>query len=92
MQENDNLTEITGQLDWLEAQFKQGEIDGMKFILTFHIYPGSQIWSKSDLGEVWDQWKSNYTTRYADIIRQYHSSIILEVAGHDHVSDLRYSD
>jgi hypothetical protein len=36
---NENITEVNGQLDWLEAQF-QNAAEGEKFVLTFHIYPG----------------------------------------------------
>lgn len=88
---NQNLTEINGQLDWIEAQF-QNAAEGELFILTFHIYPGTQIMTQKDGSEIWNQWKANYTTRYANIIRKYHNLIMLEVAGHDHVADLRYTD
>ena len=41
LESNDNITEINGQLDWLEAELEKGQIDGTKFIITFHIYAGS---------------------------------------------------
>jgi hypothetical protein len=41
---------------------------------------------------VWNQWKPNYTSRYAKIIRDHHDKILLEVAGHDHVADARFTD
>ena len=36
---NENITEVSAQLDWLEAQFSNAA-EEEKFILTFHIYPG----------------------------------------------------
>ncbi len=89
-EDNVNVTEATAQLDWLEAQFSNAA-DGEKFILTFHIYAGQQV--SRQIGEdVWNQWHANYTTRYANIVRNYHNLIMLEVTGHDHLADLRYSD
>ena len=78
------------QLNWLESALNSSEPDH-RFILTFHIYAGSQIWKNSN-GLVWNQWNANYTSRYAKIIRDNHEKIILEVAGHDHIGDLRFSN
>jgi len=86
---NADPANATLQLDWLEQALKSSEPDH-RFILTFHIYAGTQLWKNAN--GVWNQWNANYTSRYSQIIRDNHDKVILEVAGHDHIGDLRYSD
>ena len=89
LEQNADPANATIQLDWLEQALNSSELD-RRFILTFHIYAGTQVWNNSK--GLWDQWNANYTSRYSQIIRDNHEKVILEVAGHDHVGDLRYSD
>lgn len=36
-----------------------------------------------------DLWTDTYNTRYFDLLLQYPSQLIIEIAGHDHWEDLR---
>ncbi|CDW83200.1 UNKNOWN [Stylonychia lemnae] len=77
--------QLEDQFAWLEKQFMTAEHD-RKFIISNHIYPGSkqeQIPAKL--------WHSNYTSDFIEILLKYNDKILLEVSGHDHISDLRYN-
>jgi hypothetical protein len=65
--------------------------NGSKFIITYHIYPGSQYWA-SDTYLVYNQWLKNKTEIYREILAKYHSSILFEVGAHDHRADFRFSN
>ncbi len=75
--------EASEQLDWLEANLAEGLESGRKFILAGHVYAGSRYHGN-------DLWHSDVTSRYFQILRDYHDAVVIEVMGHDHYADLRY--
>lgn len=57
-----------------------------KFILSNHIYPGAkQIQVISNL-----YFEAN-NTAIIQLLQKYHDKILIEISGHDHISDLRYN-
>jgi len=56
-----------------------------KFILTYHIYPGAKYSSDSK-----DLFMKDFNSQLFDILYNYRSQIIIEVAAHDHFADFRY--
>lgn len=73
------------QFEWLEQQLSND--DGRKFLITYHIYPGSKHTS---------HYKTmifpKYNERYIRLINQYSDRVIMEIGAHDHYGDLRYHD
>lgn len=55
-----------------------------------HIYPGV-VFETNDEAEVKQNWSLDYNERYLDLLSENRDQVILEVAGHDHVLDIRYS-
>ena len=70
-------------LDWLEQNLADGAQSGRKFILTDHVYPGTRFFEEK-------MWHSDYTQRYFELLRSYAPQVALEVAGHEHITDIRY--
>jgi hypothetical protein len=58
-------------------------LSGRKVILLDHVYAGSRF-----QGEELN--KPECAKTYFSMLRDYHDVVIIEVAGHDHFSDLRY--
>jgi len=56
---------------------------GRKVILLDHVYAGTR-WQADELN------KSSCAVLYFSILRDYHDTVLIEVAGHDHYADLRY--
>ena len=56
-----------------------------------HIYPGAWFYSKDEVVHTENTWMPTYNQRYVDMIYENRDRIIIEVAGHDHVEDIRYS-
>ena len=75
--------EADEQLDWLEANLKEGLETGRKFILSGHTYAGARYHGN-------DLWHSDAAARYFEILRDNHEAVVIEVMGHDHYADLRY--
>ncbi len=59
--------------------------DDRKFIISNHIYPGAKIEDTSE-----DLLFQTNNTALVKILQRYNGKILLEVSGHDHISDLRY--
>ena len=55
-----------------------------------HIYPGA-VFETNDKKEIKKNWDDNYNERYIDLLYKNREQVIIEVAGHDHSEDLRYS-
>ena len=70
-------------LDWLELNLADGAKSGRKFILTDHVYPGTRFFEEK-------MWHGDYTQRYFELLRNYADQVVLEVAGHEHITDIRY--
>jgi hypothetical protein len=58
-------------------------LTGRKVILLYHVYAGSSL-----QGEELN--KLECAKPYFSMLRDYHDVVIIEVASHDHYSDLRY--
>jgi hypothetical protein len=55
------------------------------FIISCHIYPGARYKSGTE-----ELWHPSDAETYLNIIKKYSDKIIIEIAGHDHLADLRY--
>ena len=75
---------MIAQLDWLEDQLKKSAADE-KFITMMHIYETAGYWQ----GAYANWFEDEYQQRYLKLLEDYRDKIVFEVAGHDHLSDLR---
>jgi hypothetical protein len=69
----------------LRKNLATGKSSGRKFLLTYHIYPGAKYSSKSK-----ELLFDKFTEPFFEILQTYQDSIVLEIAAHDHYTDLRY--
>lgn len=67
---------------------KEGVKTGRKFVIFSHIYAGARV-KHDDTSKMSDLWTDTYNSRYFDLLLQYPSQLIIEIAGHDHWEDLR---
>jgi hypothetical protein len=70
-------------LTWIRLQLSENS--NRKFILTSHIYPGAKYESKSK-----NLFMPDFNNEYFDLLLEFKDKIVIEVAAHDHYSDLRY--
>jgi hypothetical protein len=80
----DDLSKEVEQLLWLEEQLMNSTSTD-KFILISHIYESANYNSES-----FNNWAENARqTWFYQLLWAFRDRIILEVNGHDHISDLR---
>ena len=73
------------QLDWFEDQLVNAGSDE-KFLIMQHIYETAAWWSSGAFKE----WKEDdYQARFFQLMEDYRDKILLEVTGHDHLTDIR---
>jgi hypothetical protein len=75
------------QLQWLEEQLSTGE-SWRKFILINHIYFGTQNKGHA----VKALWNETFTREFGRIVETYSDRILIEISGHEHLADVRYSN
>ena len=70
-------------LDWMEDNLAQSSGTDRKFIIQDHVYAGARF-------EAEQMWHTKQSERFFSILLDFSSQIVLEVAGHEHITDLRY--
>lgn len=68
---------------WFEYQLSLARLEGRKVIIIDHVYAGT----RHNGEKLWDDAPNQ---RYFNVLRDYADIVIIEVVGHDHLSDLRY--
>ena len=69
------------ELEWLEQQLS--EKTDRKFILISHVYAGTRY-------KDFVMWEDTPSKKYFEILRDYKDRVIIELAGHDHFTAMRY--
>lgn len=69
------------ELVWLEEQLS--EESTRKFVIIMHVYPGARY-------KNFALWSNHSNSRYFELLRKYKDRVIIELAGHDHFTAMRY--
>ena len=90
-QEPNVTSEKHAELDWLEHQLRTAS-QSHKFLIMMHIYETAGWWPDDDKQTFGaNNWfEDEFQNRFVKILENHADKILLEVTGHDHLSDLRY--
>jgi hypothetical protein len=82
------------ELQWLRGKLAEAKKNKDKVWLVFHIPPGVDGYSTSHPKGGGPQttvfmWKPEYTEEFQRILREYHDTVTVSLAGHEHVDDFR---
>jgi len=91
-----NDSEVQAELSWLDSKLASAKAERKKVWLLMHVPPGAytgetanQIDSSGQLTEATMMWKSDYQTRFLQILSNYQCVITLMLAGHTHMDEFR---
>jgi len=70
-------------MSFVEAQLELAQNESRKVIIMDHVYAGSS-------NDTPVPWFENYNEWYFTTLRNYADTILIEIFGHDHISDLRF--
>ena len=68
-------------MDWLKRQLR--EDSGRKFVILNHVYAGARY-------QTFSLWNDYANQIYFELLRSHRDKIIIELAGHDHFTSMRY--
>lgn len=85
------------EMDWLANKLADASTHHEKVWLLFHIAPGIDGYSTSHPkggGEkkIAPMWKPDYTAQFEKLLAQYHDTVMISLAGHEHMDDFRLVD
>jgi sphingomyelin phosphodiesterase acid-like 3 len=77
------------ELDWLASKLDEVQRAGRTAILVMHVPPGADV--NASLGKCAETpfWKSQYLTRFTEIVGKHRGTIQFALAGHTHRDDFR---
>lgn len=77
------------ELDWLNSELDEVQGHRRTAILAMHIPPGADV--NASLGKCAETpfWKSQYLTRFQEIVEKHRATIRFAIAGHTHRDDFR---
>ncbi len=83
------------ELTWLATQLSNAKAHNEKVWLIFHIAPGIDGYATSHprgggtAKPVVPMWKTKYTAVFEKLLAQYHDTVTVSLAGHEHMDDFR---
>ena len=81
------------EMHWLEKQLAEAKAHKEKVWLLFHIAPGLDGYATAHRHDgasaAAPMWKPVYTEQFRNLMTQYRETIIISLAGHEHVDDFR---
>jgi sphingomyelin phosphodiesterase acid-like 3 len=81
------------EMHWLESKLAQAKQQKEKVWLIFHIAPGIDGYAsahrKDGSTAAVPMWKPVYTQAFEKLLTQYHDTVSISLAGHEHVDDFR---
>ena len=77
------------ELDWLASKLDEAQRNGRTVVLVMHNPPGTDV--NASLGKCAETpfWKSQYLTRFAEIVEKHRAAVRFALAGHTHRDDFR---
>ncbi len=83
------------EMHWLESQLAKAKLQKNKVWLIFHIPPGIDGYAtahasdSATLMKIVPMWKPIYTVQFVKLLAQYHDTVVISLAGHEHTDDFR---
>jgi sphingomyelin phosphodiesterase acid-like 3 len=82
------------EMRWLGSELAQARDNKDKVWLIFHIPPGIDGYATSHSKESRPEktafmWKPVYTEEFQKLLKQYHNTVTVSLAGHEHMDDFR---
>jgi len=79
------------ELRWLADQLQDAAAKREKVWLIYHIPPGIDTYGSAHAsdGRVVTFWQQAYTQPYLDVLDKYRDTVVLTLAGHSHMDDVR---
>lgn len=83
------------QMVWLASRLAQAKAHDEKVWLLFHIAPGIDGWATSHpkgdgaAKSIVTMWKPEFADQFDKLVEQYHDTVTISLAGHEHTDDFR---
>ena len=82
-------------MHWLQSQLAQAKLQKNKAWLIFHIPPGIDGYATAHANDsgapmkIVPMWKPIYTEQFRRMLAEYHDTVMISLAGHEHTDDFR---